>query len=154
MEESLEREIMRAERHKTNVGLIMMDIDHFKRFNDTYGHDLGDSVLRELAKCIRANLRAEDIICRYGGEEFLVIIPDIDPRDLLTRANHLCQEVRTSVQILHRAQTLSITISLGVASFPEHGQTAQEALRAADQALYQAKRSGRDRAMAASSPMM
>ena len=154
MEESLEREILRAERHKTNVGLIMMDIDHFKRFNDTYGHDLGDCILRELVKCIRANLRAEDIICRYGGEEFFVIIPDIDPRDLLSRANYLCQEVRTSVQIMHRAQKLSITISLGVASFPEHGKTAQEALRAADQALYQAKRGGRDRAVAASSPMM
>ncbi len=83
-----------------------------------------------------------------------MIIPDIDPRDLLSRANYLCQEVRTSVQIMHRAQKLSITISLGVASFPEHGKTAQEALRAADQALYQAKRGGRDRAVAASSPMM
>jgi len=154
MEESLEREILRAERHQTNVGLIMMDIDHFKRFNDTYGHDLGDTILRELAKCVRANLRAEDIVCRYGGEEFLVIIPDIESRDLLTRANHLCQEVRTSVQIAHNTQQLSITVSIGVASFPEHGNAAQEALRAADQALFQAKRGGRDRAVAASTPMM
>lgn len=154
MEESLEREILRAERHQTNVGLIMLDIDHFKRFNDTYGHDLGDTILRELAKCVRGNLRAEDIVCRYGGEEFIVIIPDIELRDLLIRANHLCEEVRTSVQILHNSQTLSITISLGVANFPEHGNSAQEALRAADQALYQAKKGGRDRAVAASTPIV
>ncbi len=154
MEESLDREILRAERHHTNVGLIMLDIDYFKRFNDTYGHDLGDSILRELSRFVCANVRAEDIVCRYGGEEFLVLIPDIEFQDLLARADHLCQGVRTSVRIVHHAQTLSITISLGVASFPEHGNTVQEAMRSADQALYQAKKDGRDRVVSALTPVM
>lgn len=149
MEQSLERELARADRHHTELGIIMLDIDYFKRFNDTYGHETGDHVLQKLATYLVNNVRDEDIVCRYGGEEFMLILPEISLEHLSTRAEKLRMGVKQELNIMHQNVLLTITISSGVACFPTHGSTAQEVQKAADQALYQAKTEGRDRTIVA-----
>jgi len=145
LEETLERELHRAERTRGTVGIVMFDIDLFKTFNDTFGHDAGDALLRELAALLRSQFRQEDIACRYGGEEFLLILPDASLEDTRTRAEALREAVAT-LSVSHRGQALgSVTISLGIAAFPEHGLSGETLLRAADGALYRAKRNGRGR---------
>ncbi|MEQ9373370.1 MAG: PAS domain S-box protein [Coleofasciculus chthonoplastes F3-SA18-01] len=151
MEESLEREIHRAQRHQRPMGIIMLDIDHFKHFNDTFGHEAGDIVLRELGIFLQKNVRASDIACRYGGEELMLILPDASLADTQQRAEQIRQDVKT-LQIEYHYQPLDvIAISVGVAAFAEHGSTAQELIAAADRALYQAKTQGRDRVVTAES---
>lgn len=151
MEESLEREIRRAKRHKHPIGIIMLDVDRFKQFNDTYGHDAGDVVLRELGSFLQKHIRGSDIVCRYGGEEFTLILPEA-PLDVVS---HRAQQLRDGIKQLDlhydRQPIGPITLSLGVASFPENGTSAIAVLQAADAALYQAKNQGRDRAIVASS---
>ena len=145
LEETLEREIRRATRSEQPVGLLMLDLDHFKKFNDTYGHEAGDDVLRETATFLAACVRAEDVVCRYGGEEFVIILPAANFEATHTRAEDIRLKLR-QLAILHQGQPLGrITASFGVASFPEHGATRQLLLEAADAALYRAKRGGRDR---------
>src|SRR5919199_316095 len=145
MEESLKREIYRARRQGQPVGVIMIDIDHFKQFNDSFGHEAGDRVLQELASFLQSNIRSSDIACRYGGEELLLILPDADLAVTRQRAEHLREGVK-HLQVPYHHQTLdTITISLGVACFPEQGLTGETVIQAADRALYQAKRLGRDR---------
>jgi diguanylate cyclase (GGDEF)-like protein/PAS domain S-box-containing protein len=145
MEESLEREMRRAARGRHPVGIIMLDLDHFKRFNDTYGHEAGDDLLRRVGATLQRSIRAEDIACRYGGEEFTLIMPEASLLD----AAHRAESIRESIKALHtdpRRQPFgSVTISGGVATFPDHGPTGDAVLRAADAALYQAKARGRDR---------
>jgi diguanylate cyclase (GGDEF)-like protein len=144
MEESLDRELSRATRKKTPLGLMMLDVDHFKRFNDTFGHDAGDMVLRTLANTLRTQLRAEDIICRYGGEEFTVILPDASLESCRRRAEQL-REVIKGVATEFRGQPLErITLSVGVAAFPDNGATREALVEVADAALYRAKAQGRD----------
>jgi diguanylate cyclase (GGDEF)-like protein len=150
MEETLERELRRAERRKVPLGIIMFDLDHFKKFNDTFGHAAGDIVLRETGAFLRASVRAEDIACRYGGEEFVVILPEAPLDDTLKRAEQLREGIK-QLQVRYRDQTLgAVTVSLGVAVFPEHGSTTEAIMKAADAALYRAKTEGRDRVVAAS----
>ncbi len=145
LEESLLREIHRAERKQQSVGIIMLDVDHFKRFNDTFGHEAGDTVLRELGLFLRKNIRQSDIACRYGGEELTLIMPESSLEATQQRAEQIREGVKL-LQVQHRRQLLGcITISLGVACFPEHGLTGDAVIRSADQALYQAKAKGRDR---------
>lgn len=145
MEESLEREMRRAARGRHPVGIIMLDLDHFKQFNDTFGHELGDALLEELGLLLQTHIRGEDIACRYGGEEFTLILPEVSLVDAGQRAEHLRQAVK-NLHVRYRRQPLSpVTASLGVAVYPEHGHTPQAVLRAADAALYRAKRAGRDR---------
>jgi diguanylate cyclase (GGDEF)-like protein/PAS domain S-box-containing protein len=147
MEESLERELRRAERRKTSVGVIMFDIDHFKDFNDLYGHDGGDVLLKELGSFLKSRTRGEDIACRYGGEEFVYVLPEASLNDTLKRAEQLRQEVK-QLKVYHMGKRLdNISISLGVTAFPDHGLTAEAILKTADIALYQAKNEGRDRAV-------
>jgi len=149
MEESLEREIHRAQRHQRPMGIIMLDIDHFKHFNDTFGHEAGDIVLRELGRFLQKNVRASDIACRYGGEELILILPDASLVDTKQRAEQIRQDVK-ELQIEYHHQALdAIAISVGVAAFAEHGSTAEELIAAADRALYQAKAQGRDRVITA-----
>ncbi|HEY9077844.1 MAG TPA: diguanylate cyclase [Anaerolineaceae bacterium] len=149
MEETLERELHRAARHKLPVGVVMLDIDHFKLFNDEYGHDVGDAVLRELGIFLSANVRSEDVACRYGGEEFILILPEATLDDVIKRALKLRDGIN-SLKIQHLDQTFGpITVSQGVAGFPEHGASAGQVLRAVDAALYRAKRGGRDRVVLA-----
>lgn len=150
MEASLEREAHRAERLHTPVGLVMLDVDHFKLFNDTYGHEAGDGVLRELGNLLRTSIRGEDIACRYGGEEFLLILPDASLDSVIARAEEIRVKVR-DLRIAYRTEELSVTISAGIAMLPNHGPEIEAALKAADEALYKAKAEGRDRIAAASS---
>jgi diguanylate cyclase (GGDEF)-like protein len=153
MDETLKREIARVRRKKAPLGVIMMDLDHFKRFNDTYGHEAGDSLLETLGKFLETQVRQEDVACRYGGEEFVLILPEASPDVTQKRAEEIRQGV-PQLQVSHRGRMLEmITVSLGVASFPEHGATEDDLLRAADDAMYQAKAEGRNRVVVAKSSM-
>jgi diguanylate cyclase (GGDEF)-like protein/PAS domain S-box-containing protein len=149
MEETLERELFRAKREHSSLGIIMLDIDHFKEFNDAFGHEAGDLLLREVGRFLEMRVRKGDIACRYGGEEFTLILPE----DTLEKAQQRAEELRTAVQALsvpyHGDLLDRITLSFGVAVFPEHGTTADLLLRAADKALYRAKAEGRDRVIVA-----
>ena len=151
LEEVLDREIRRASRAAQSLGLLMLDLDHFKQFNDTYGHDAGDTVLREAAGFLVKNVRAEDFVCRYGGEEFVIILPTADLEGARSRAERLRMKMK-EVNIVYQGQSLRmVTFSMGVAEFPLHGTTPQELMAAADAALYQAKRNGRDQVVLATS---
>ncbi len=145
MEESLERELRRVMRNQRPLGIMMMDIDHFKQYNDIHGHEAGDLVLRRLGALLRTNIRAEDIACRYGGEEFVLIMPDASLEVTRKRAEKLCEEVKHLEIVSHEHTLSSVTLSLGVAAYPDHGQTGEAVLKAADESLYRAKRAGRDR---------
>jgi diguanylate cyclase (GGDEF)-like protein len=145
MEEALQREIMRASMGQTRVGIIMADIDHFKGFNDTYGHRAGDELLVKLADLFRFELRGSDIVCRYGGEEFVLILPAASTEGTLRRAEHIRDAVK-SMRVYFREQLLpSITLSMGIATYPDHGHDFNDLLQIADSALYRAKEGGRDR---------
>jgi diguanylate cyclase (GGDEF)-like protein len=145
LEEALEREGQLATRRDTVVGIIMLDLDHFKDFNDTFGHDAGDMLLRELAKLLSSRLRGSDIACRYGGEEFVLLLPDAPLEEVQRLAEEMRHKAR-GLSFVHEGKTLGmITFSSGVAVFPDHGLTMAAVLRAADAALYQAKQNGRDR---------
>jgi diguanylate cyclase (GGDEF)-like protein len=150
LEETLERELRRAERRSLPLAVIMLDIDHFKRFNDTFGHDAGDALLPEVGSYLRTHVRPEDIACRYGGEEFTLILPDAPLEPTLRRVDELRQGI-ARLGIAHRGQPLgTVTISMGVAVFPAHGTSPDALLRVADRALYRAKEQGRDCACVAS----
>jgi diguanylate cyclase (GGDEF)-like protein/PAS domain S-box-containing protein len=147
MEETLERELRRAQRNGVPLSVIMVDVDHFKRFNDDHGHDAGDALLAELGRLLRGHVRVEDVPCRVGGEEFAIVMPGAAAKDALRRAEEL-REATHRLRIVHRGVSLgALSISLGVAAFPEHAVAADALLRAADSALYRAKREGRDRVM-------
>jgi diguanylate cyclase (GGDEF)-like protein len=144
MEESLEREMRRAARGHHPVGIIMLDLDDFKGFNDAHGHDAGDALLRLVGTTLQRSVRAEDIACRYGGEEFALILPEASLVDAVARAEAIRESVRALAIDHRRQQVAGGTISAGVAVYPEHGPTGHAVLRAADAALYQAKIAGRD----------
>ena len=149
LEEILQRETRRAVRAGYSVGALMLDLDHFKKFNDTYGHDAGDTVLRETASLLIKSVRAEDVVCRFGGEEFIVILPMADLKTSQARAERIRSRLR-ELAVVHQGQSLGmITVSVGVAGLPEHGTSPKELLEAADAALYRAKRDGRDRVVVA-----
>jgi diguanylate cyclase (GGDEF)-like protein/PAS domain S-box-containing protein len=144
MEETLDRELRRASRKELSLGIIMLDVDDFKRFNDTYGHAAGDEILREMGKLLLVHIRGEDIPSRYGGDEFLLVLPDASLEVTRMRAQLLCEDARHFI-IQFEGRTLEqIMLSVGVAVFPDHGLTREALLRAADNALYQAKHEGRD----------
>jgi diguanylate cyclase (GGDEF)-like protein len=145
LEESLEREFSRANRNKNSLAIVMMDLDHFKRFNDTFGHQAGDTLLRAFGDLLKRNTRGQDIACRYGGEEFALVLTDTTLNGVLKRSEILRQQVK-QLSVEYAGQLLgTVSISMGVALFPDHGITMGEVLRASDQALYCAKREGRDR---------
>jgi len=149
MEETLERELQRAQRENTPISLIMFDIDHFKNFNDQAGHDAGDALLRELGVYLRNDTRGGDIICRYGGEEFFVVLPGANAKDAAQRAEQMRRDV-SELLVYHLGQPLpKCTISLGVSAYPENGQTSETLLKAADTAMYRAKNEGRNRVILA-----
>jgi len=144
MEESLDLELRRAARNQRSLGVIMLDLDRFKHFNDTFGHEAGDTLLRELGILLQTNIRGEDIACRYGGEEFTLILPEGSAEVIRQRAVALCEAIK-NLEVLHRGNPIGrITASLGVAIFPEHGRSGPDLLRAADAALYQSKDAGGD----------
>lgn len=152
LEESLTRELAQASRHRLPLGLIMIDLDRFKDYNDNLGHPAGDELLRRIAQLLQRGVRAGDIACRYGGDEFAVILPGASLEITRVRAVELLGSVKRLGSGAARGPARAVTLSTGVAAFPEHGTGAQELLHAADVALYQAKAQGRDRAVVALLP--
>jgi len=145
MEESLELEIRRAARNQRPLGMIMIDLDHFKYFNDNFGHEAGDLLLKELGALLRGNIRGEDIACRYGGEEFTLILPEGTGAVTRQRAEFYKEAIQR-LDVHYRGRPLGrVTASMGVAIFPDHGRTAKALIEAADKALYRSKSAGRDR---------
>jgi len=139
LEESLERELQIASRKQQSIAIIFLDLDNFKKFNDTFGHDAGDTVLKSFADLLRNFFRATDLCCRYGGEEFAIVLPESSSEDAAIRAEALRSEVK-HLRVLYKKQKLGpLTISAGVAAFPEHGSTSAGLLKIADQCLYHAK---------------
>jgi diguanylate cyclase (GGDEF)-like protein len=145
MEDSLERELYRAAREQGTLGVVMIDLDHFKAFNDRSGHVAGDAVLRSLADLLASSVRAEDIVCRYGGEEFTILLPNAGRDEVTARA----ESIREATTTLVVPDGHRLTISLGVSVYPDHGETAGALIGAADAALYEAKATGRDRVVSA-----
>ena len=149
MEETLERELLRASRRQFTLGIIMLDVDDFRRFNNTYGHAAGDAILRELGNLLLKHVRGEDIACRYGGDEFIIVLPDASRAVTFERAELVCEYAK-QLHIDFEGQNLeAITLSLGVAIFPDHGITSEALLKAVDAALYHAKHEGRGRVASA-----
>jgi diguanylate cyclase (GGDEF)-like protein len=145
LDETLPRELQRAARHSQSVGVIMLDLDHFKHFNDTYGHDAGDQLLRMVGQFLQTNTRGDDVACRYGGEEFILVLPGATLEATWQRAEEIRTGIQTLVVYSHDCPLEAVTASLGVAIFPEHHTTADGIINVADQALYRVKRDGRNR---------
>ena len=145
MDEMLEKEFSRAKRENYPVSIVLLDMDYLKNFNDSGGHATGDHALRTLAAQLKASIRQGDTVCRYGGDEFAIILPKTTSKDALTRAIEL-QKRMQGLTLLYRAeQTLRISITAGIATYPTHGKTSEEVFNYADVALYRAKLKGRDR---------
>jgi diguanylate cyclase (GGDEF)-like protein len=144
LDDTLERELRRAQRHGYSVSLVVVDIDHFKRLNDTYGHQAGDAYLKALAAELNENVRAGDVVCRWGGEEFVLVLPDMSRSDASQRAEKWRESIQR-LQVPFGEFSLASTVSMGIAAYPSDGLAPTDLLRAADEALYRAKHDGRDR---------
>ena len=145
MEDTLARFVRLAEREARAVSVIMCDLDHFKRLNDEHGHAFGDSVLREAAVTLLGALRETDVVCRYGGEELVVILPDCD----IDRAVDKAEVLRLRIEGLSQTHGAAITASFGVASVPQTSASVADLLASADAALYKAKQGGRNQVASA-----
>lgn len=149
LKECLRREFKRSQRSGQPLGIIMVDIDHFKQFNDNFGHEAGDMVLQEVAQFLQRQVRLSDVVCRYGGEEMTLVLPEMSPEVVRSRAEQLCKGIR-QLELSYQDKDLGrITASFGVACFPDQGSTPEEVIKKADDALYQAKNQGRDRVVCA-----
>ena len=147
MEETLVREISRANLDDQPLSVVMLDIDHFKRFNDSFGHEAGDVLLMQFSQLLLTKVRAEDIACRYGGEEFLVILPGLDEQAAKDWAESLRLDVEQMHAELNGVALGRVTISVGISVLPHHGDTPEHLIHHADHALYKAKQSGRNQTM-------
>jgi diguanylate cyclase (GGDEF)-like protein/PAS domain S-box-containing protein len=143
LDDSLERELSLAWRRSASLSLALLDIDHFKDFNDTFGHGAGDLALRECANALSKNLRKSDIACRLGGDEFVLVMPDSSLTDTQQRIEEICALIRQAEMRYDGTLLGTMTLSVGIAVSPEHAFTARDLLRAADSALYVAKHNGR-----------
>lgn len=149
LEETLTREASRCDRSGGTTGIVMIDVDHFKRINDHFGHGVGDNALKEIGVFLKSKVRAEDIPCRFGGEEFALVLPGASLEDTLLKAEKI-REGAKGIVVLNNGQRMpAMTFSLGVACYPTHGKTPHEVVEAADTALYRAKNSGRNRVVSA-----
>jgi diguanylate cyclase (GGDEF)-like protein len=144
LNETIEREILRADREKTPLSVIIADIDFFKKINDLYGHQAGDKFLVEIASILKHNVRGSDIVCRYGGEEFLLVLPDTSQEAAASLAEKL-RILCARLVVPHDGKDLQVSMSFGVATYPEHGTQADEVIMKADKAMYQSKTDGRNR---------
>jgi len=145
LEVSLARDLAQAIRRSQPLAVLMLDIDHFKSFNDTYGHDAGDALLARFGELLASLARSEDVACRYGGEEFTMVLQETDAGLALDRAEEI-RRAASRMEVQHRRQALKpVTVSIGIASYPLHGDTPEQLLRRSDRALYAAKHGGRDR---------
>jgi diguanylate cyclase (GGDEF)-like protein len=152
LDETLPREVHRALRDNMPLAVVMIDIDHFKRFNDEWGHEAGDAVLLGVAELLLDGLRASDIACRFGGEELLVVMPGADTGEAVRRITAIAGEMRKLATRVMGRELPPITFSAGVAIVPDHGGEAETIIRAADRAMYLAKETGRDRIVVARPP--
>jgi diguanylate cyclase (GGDEF)-like protein/PAS domain S-box-containing protein len=144
MEDALGRELQRAKRRRHSLVVVFADLDHFKRFNDIHGHDAGDTVLRSMAGLFKQHFRGEDVVCRYGGEEFAFILPESSAKNAAKRLEQL-RQVAKKHKITYKEQVLdAVTFSVGIATYPENGLTGEELLQTADTCLYESKANGRD----------
>ena len=142
----LQDEVVRAERYNSLLSISVADVDHFKVINDTYGHSTGDEVLRQVAGQLQDHIRHPDVVGRYGGEEFLILLPSSDANAAADQALRLCKHMREMViPINHSGQTINITVSIGIAQFHNGADTCETLLNRADNAMYEAKNDGRDR---------
>ncbi|TIW43682.1 MAG: GGDEF domain-containing protein, partial [Mesorhizobium sp.] len=149
LEETSSRELRRMERSSQPLAIIMLDVDHFKQFNDTFGHEAGDLVLKQVAATLIEHARDSDVVSRYGGEEFALVMPGASLEEGAQRAEALRQAIK-QLHLAHRGRTLgTVTASFGVAAYPEHGAGWAELTNAADHAQYDAKAEGRDRVVVA-----
>jgi diguanylate cyclase (GGDEF)-like protein len=148
MNSTLEHELQRANRAQYPVSLIMIDLDKFKQLNDTFGHLAGDQMLQSLGSLVQSQVRLADIACRYGGEEFLIILPETHIEVAVQRAETI-RSAFAELRVSYEDQTLQGTLSVGVANFPDHGLTPEQVVQAADSALYAAKANGRNQVMIA-----
>jgi diguanylate cyclase len=147
LEGTLERELARCKRENAPLTMLLLDIDHFKLVNDTYGHQAGDEVLRVFARALLESARAEDIVCRYGGEEFLLVLPKMPLNIARGRATQLLELFRQTT-VSFESSRIPVTTSIGIAAVPDHATSVENLIRCADQALYRAKSTGRNRAVA------
>lgn len=143
-QEQMTSALEHAKRYETEFSLIIIDIDYFKKFNDSFGHQCGDRVLRAVAQTLKKNVRATDIVCRYGGEEMSIILPNISHKDAVFTAQKLCKTVSEQEVRTNSDKTTNVTISLGVATFPKDAETVQDMIKSADERLYHAKENGRN----------
>jgi diguanylate cyclase (GGDEF)-like protein len=141
----IDQEVQRAERHGTPLAVLMLDLDYFKRINDTFGHAAGDAVLVDMAKFLQNSFRTIDAVCRLGGEEFVVLLPGISVSNASERVRMLMAALHEKSFHFEGEVLGSITLSCGIAVYPDHAKTSAQLLHYADEALYQAKRAGRDR---------
>lgn len=153
VDEWIDREVARTDRSGRSFGVIMVDVDHFKQINDVYGHDAGDQLLKAVGRTITTSLRPGDLPCRYGGEEFLLMLADVDAIVLGDRAEQVRRRI-SELELEHRGITLpTVTVSAGIGLYPDHGVDAAAVIAAADAALYRAKRNGRNQVLAALYPL-
>lgn len=144
LEGTIDKELARCRREQVPLTVAMIDVDHFKKVNDVHGHPAGDQVLKSLAALLGREVRASDAACRYGGEEFILLLPGMDGKTAVMRAD-AWREAFSRTVVVHDGTSIQATISIGIASFPEHGSSLGELTRCADLALYEAKHHGRNR---------
>lgn len=143
LNDALDRELVRAKRDRSPLSLLMIDVDHFKKVNDTHGHHVGDKILAQLATLLTTHARGSDIVCRYGGEEFLVLMPGTGEDFARSRAEEIRQKSALLIGQMEE-RVVHVTLSIGIAVYPAHGENWEEVVRKADNALYQSKHEGRN----------
>lgn len=148
-QETLKQQMEMSKRYGTNVSLIIIDIDFFKKFNDTFGHQAGDAVLRQVAQVLKKNVRTSDVVCRYGGEEMSIILPNTNNEEARINAERICKAVAEKPFKLNATDESHVTVSLGVATFPQDGENSKALIETADKGLYRAKENGRNQVGAA-----
>jgi diguanylate cyclase (GGDEF)-like protein len=149
LDETLERDLSKLQRDRKSGAVMLLDVDHFKRFNDSHGHQAGDEALRRVGTALLASVRQSDVVCRYGGEEFLVFLPDCNTAEATAKAEKIRAAVSGTSMTMGERVIPSVTISIGLAMFPTHAQTRAPLIQMADRALYQAKAAGRNRVVVA-----
>lgn len=143
-QEHLTKCMMKSDKSGTRFSLILIDIDHFKKFNDTYGHQAGDTVLRQVGQTLRKAVKSHDLVARYGGEEMVIVLDGAHTEAAIKIANRICRTIGEKKYDLAEDLTVTVTISLGVATYPIDGKTSTELIEFSDQGLYRAKENGRN----------